>query len=138
MTLIERKIQKIGVSGSIPAGGRVTALELRASKNQQFVLLNLDIFSDTFAKISGLDITIKRVIGTIEQIINPVIDSRFCPIKLGDIFYGIRGIPAEKGTVKEGVVIPEMSSLRIEITNKLASAISYNLSLEYIEELYSE
>lgn len=138
MTLIERKLQKIGISKSIAPATKEVAYELRASKNQQFIILKVDLKDANFNRVSGIDITLKRVIGTIEQIVNPVIDSSFAPIELGNIFYAIRGIPAEKGMIKEGLVIPEMSSLRIELTNKTTTAINYNLIIEYIDELYSE
>ncbi|MEM4878236.1 MAG: hypothetical protein QW616_05765 [Thermoplasmata archaeon] len=138
MTLIERKLQKLGISKSIAAATKEVAYELRASKNQQFIILKVDLRDANFNRVSGIDITLKRVIGTIEQIVNPVIDSSFAPIELGNILYAIRGIPAEKGMIKEGLVIPEMSSLRIELTNKTTSAINYNLIIEYIDELYSE
>ena len=135
MALIERALQKYAVKGvTVDPNTKVELLRLSSSTKEQFVLLTINVTNSGGAKVSDIEIEIKRVIGTREQLINPPIKSDFFPVKLGEIFLGIRGDVPER--YKEGLVIPENSSLVVTAYNPTGSSVSLNCEVEYIRELY--
>ncbi|MEM3407851.1 MAG: hypothetical protein QXM07_09515 [Nitrososphaerota archaeon] len=133
--LVERSIQKIAVKGvNVSPNARVELLRLTTSSREKFIILSVDVKKSDGTVAADIDIEIKRIIGSTEQLVNPAIKGDFMPVRFGDIILGIRGDVPER--FKEGLVIPEIASLVVSAYNPTAAAVSLNCVIEYIKELY--